>query len=264
MKYIFILAVNKKPLLPSVAFLHTTNRLVHKSHWKTNLASRGETELKFCKIMWKCTKIAILGKVNREQKRHCTACYRVTSVVIVGPSRRAAAETADTEPAILREIVAVDMTTVIIRLEERLMLCCKESNSWFVSIKMLSHCPGYVLSFLALCGALTIYLSFRWVNNKEINKINLPKAFYWNNLFEDVKLKFPNLQVIKTPPSSFLYSAPSQLWYVVQLQILVQLGNIFIFIRAENIFNKLHYLPLTWCPHWDKRTSCFHLNARPR
>ena len=49
----------------------------------------------------------------------------MTSVVIVGPSSRAAAETAetaDTEPAILREIVAVDMTTVIIRPEERLVL----------------------------------------------------------------------------------------------------------------------------------------------
>ena len=49
----------------------------------------------------------------------------MTSVVIVGPSSRAAAETAETadmEPAILREIVAVDMTTVIIRPEERLVL----------------------------------------------------------------------------------------------------------------------------------------------
>ena len=57
--------------------------------------------------------------------RSTTAWLGVTSVVIVGPSSRAAAETAetaDTEPAILREIVAVDMTTVIIRPEERLVL----------------------------------------------------------------------------------------------------------------------------------------------
>ena len=67
------------------------------------------------------------------------------------------------------------------------------ANSWHISrqtqafskspeeicklLLLISSCfSGYVLSFLALCGSLTIYLSFRWMNNMSDVKLKFVKT----------------------------------------------------------------------------------------